>query len=253
MIPEKSRIAAAFERQAAAYDSVAAIQREAARHLARRIVARLPAPPRRILEIGCGTGLLSAELAAAYPQATLLLTDISPAMLDRARARLGEKAEYRLMDGEHPEGLTGGFDLIASSLAMQWFSDLPGALARLGRLLAPGGWLCFATLGAGSFAEWRAAHEALGLPCGLHDYPRAEAFPWPPEIPGRIEEETLVEHHASGRAFARALKTLGAGAPAFGHRPLPAGAFRRVLAALEGEFHATYRVLYGESCRCGPM
>ena len=230
----KSRIAAAFTRQAAAYDSVAAVQREVALRLARRAVSRLPAPPARILEIGCGTGLLSAELATAFPAARLLLTDISPAMLERTRARLGERAEYRVVDGEHPEGMEGKFELIASSLAMQWFADLPGALARLSGLLAPGGRLCFATLGTGSFAEWRAAHAALGLPCGLHDYPEAAPFPWPPGATGTIEEEFLVEHHASGQAFARALKTLGASEPAPGHRPLPPGAFRKVLHALRG-------------------
>lgn len=243
---DKTRVAAAFTRQAEAYDSVAAIQREVVRRLARRIASRLPAPPARILEIGCGTGLLSAELAAAFPQARLLLTDISPAMLERAHARLGNRAEYRVLDGEHPAGLEGGYDLIASSLAMQWFADLPGALARLSHLLAPGGRLCFATLGAGSFIEWRAAHAALGLPCGLHDYPDAAAFPWPSGVKGTIEEDVLTEHHASGQAFARALKTLGAGEPAQGHSPLPPGAFRKLLNALQGGFSVTYHVLYGE-------
>jgi len=242
----KSRIATAFTRQAAAYDNVAAVQREVARRLARRIVNRLPAPPARILEIGCGTGLLSAELAAAFPGARLLLTDISPAMLDRCRARLGERAEYRVLDGEHPEEVKEKFDLIASSLAMQWFSDLPGALTRLSGLLAPDGRLCFATLGARSFTEWRAAHAALGLHCGVHDYPEAAPFPWPPGVTGAFAEEFLTEQHASGQAFARALKTLGAGEPASGHRPLPAGAFRKVLHALHGGFAVTYHVLYGE-------
>ena len=242
----KSRVATAFTRQAAAYDSVAAVQREVARRLARWAASRLPAPPTRIVEIGCGTGLLSAELAAAFPDARLQLTDISPAMLERTRARLGDRHEYRVLDGEHPEGVEGGFDLIASSLAMQWFADLPGALARLSGLLAPGGRLYFTTLGTGSFAEWRAAHAALGLPCGLHDYPEARAFPWPPGVTGTIEEELLTEHHASGQAFARALKTLGASEPAPGHRPLPPGAFRKVLHALRGGFAVTYHVLYGE-------
>lgn len=250
---DKTRVAAAFTRQAEAYDSVAAIQREVARHLARRIAARLPAPPARILEIGCGTGLLSAELAAAFPKAELLLTDISPTMLERARARLGDRAEYLVLDGEHPEGLEGGFDLIASSLALQWFANLPGALARLSRLLAPGGLLCFATLGAGSFAEWRAAHAALGLQCGLHNYPDAATFVWPLGVNGTIEEEALTEHHASGQAFAKALKTLGAGEPSPGHRPLPPGAFRKLLSALQGGFSVTYHVLYGEALHARPQ
>jgi malonyl-CoA O-methyltransferase len=242
---DKARIAAAFTRQAEAYDSVATIQREVAQRLARRIARRLPAPPARILEIGCGTGLLSAELAALFPQAELLLTDISPAMLARARARLGHRAEYCVVDGEHPKGMAGGFDLIASSLAMQWFGDLSAALARLSQLLAPGGHLHFATLGAESFAEWRAAHAALGLACGLHAYPTAAAFPWPPGVGGTIEEEWLRESHASGQAFARALKILGASEPSSGHRPLPIGTFSKLLDSLKNKFCVTYHILYG--------
>jgi len=246
MTGRKARIERAFSAQADAYDAVALVQGQVAAGLAARIRARGGARPKRILEIGCGTGLLSAHLAGMFPEAALLLTDISPDMLGRARARLGRAHRYRVLDGEYPEALEGKFDLIASSLAVQWFGDLQGGLARLSRLLAPGGRLVFATLGARTFVEWRQVHAELGLACGTQNYPGAEEFPWPEGAAYAMAAEFLVQYHADGLAFVRRLKLLGAREPAPGHRPLSPGAFRRLLGALEGGFSVTYHVLYGE-------
>ena len=70
---------------------------------------------------------------------------------------------YAALDGEHPDALPGGYDLICSSLAVQWFGDLNAGLGRLAALLAPGGHLAIATLAEDTFAEWRAAHARAGL------------------------------------------------------------------------------------------
>jgi malonyl-CoA O-methyltransferase len=231
-----------FDAQAAVYDSVAHVQAE----VARRLAARLGGAPRRILEIGCGTGLLSAHLLAKFPDAQIILTDISAPMLDQARRRLGAGQQYFVMDGQWPDVSLGVFDLIVSSLAFQWFDDLPGALARLGNMLAPGGVLAFATLGSESFAAWRHAHEALGLRCGLRDYVSAETMPWPAGFSPRLEVAMIEELHGDGRAFIRGLKALGASPSPVGHRPLGAGQFRTLLAQFSGGFTARYEVLFGE-------
>ncbi len=250
MNPEKRFVKAAFS-QAQQYDSAALVQAEIARRLARKMTARFAVAPARILEIGCGTGLLSQHLAAAFTAAELTLTDISPMMLERCQARLGAGPTYVAMDGEAPEGVTGPFDLIASSLALQWFTDLPESIGRLTRLLAPEGRMMFATLGRDSFKEWRHAHAAIGLPCGLHDYPGAGDFPLPSSVTARIEEEIITAHYASGQAFARALKMLGAATPRFGHHPLPAGSFRKLLAMVNGAFSVSYHILYVEIAKDG--
>jgi len=231
-----------FDEQAAVYDSVATVQAE----VARRLAARLSGQPQRILEIGCGTGLLSAHLAARFPGAELVLTDISPRMLAQARRRLGQAAAYQIMDGQFPDTTLGEFDLIASSLAFQWFDDLPGALERLSNLLAPGGVLAFATLGAESFADWRQAHEEMGLDCGLRDYVAAAPFSSPCGHDGTLEAEMIDEVCPDGRSFARGLKELGAAQSPPAHRPLGAGRFRALLARFSGGFTARYQLLFGE-------
>lgn len=242
----KDRIAKAFSSQAGAYDAAADVQWLVASRLADRIEqARVGRRP-RILEVGCGTGFLSARLKEAFPEAELVLTDIAPSMLERCRARLGAGPRYLLLDGERPDGVEGRFDLIVSSLAFQWFVDLAGGLARLAALLAPGGRLMFATLGHKTFMEWREAHARLRLDCGTPDYPAAEALPWPAGYTHAVDEELVRQPYGDGHDFVRSLKALGAGEPAPGHRPLSPGAFRRLLASLEGGFAATYHVLYGE-------
>ena len=208
--------------RAADYDTHAAIQREVAGALATTIDT-LPLPPGEGLEIGCGTGFLTAQLPA---QLGWTITDIAPAMLERACAKR-PGATFHAMDGEHPD-LAGPFALIASSLAFQWFADIAAAQTRLRSLLAPGGWLAFTTLAEGSFAEWRAAHA--DLPCGLHDYPDAAALA---ATGAQVSLRSIRHDFGSARGLLRHLKGIGAGAPRAGHRPLGPAALREVMARFD--------------------
>lgn len=242
----KQRITRAFAARASSYDSAADVQWLVASRLAERIEAAPLRPNSRILEIGCGTGFLSARLADAFPDGELVLTDIASSMLERCRIRLGDRPHYQVLDGERPHGLEGRFDLITSNLAFQWFVDLQGGIERLGALLAPGGRMMFATLGRKTFDEWRQAHHALGLVCGSPEYPGIDDFPWPPGASHGIDEELIRQPYDDGHDFVRTLKALGAGEPAPGHQPLSPGSFRRLLSSLQSEFTATYHILYGE-------
>ena len=95
-------IGARFGRAAARYEAHALAQPP--RRLAEDI-ARLDLPPRpRILEIGCGTGLLTRELARRLGPADWTLTDISPAMLEIARLGPAPQGSvsYAALDGNIP-------------------------------------------------------------------------------------------------------------------------------------------------------
>jgi malonyl-CoA O-methyltransferase len=248
MRERQDRIRDRFAAGARLYDQAGDLQWRVAEILSERITAGMTRMPPRLLEIGCGTGFLSARLADNFPGAALTLSDIAPAMLERCRARLGDRHDYRIIDGEAPEGLKAGYDLIVSSLAFQWFADLPAALVRLADLLAPGGRLVFATLGCQTFQEWRAAHARLGLPCGTPDYPALADFPWPP-LAHRGAEQLLTHPYADGFDFVASLKTLGAGEPKAGYRPLAPGPFRQILAEFSDGVAMTYHLLFGEITR----
>ncbi|RVT92825.1 methyltransferase [Sphingomonas crocodyli] len=224
------RIARAFG-AAQDYDAAASVQRAVAAALAERITSRpLPAAP-DILEIGCGTGFLTSALAPRLPDARWTVSDLAPAMLDRARARLGLAADYRVVDGADPAaGLEDGarFDLICSSLAFQWVGDLRDAIARNIALLRPGGLLAFATMAAGSFDEWRVA---VGGDTGVPHYPDAATIRAmaPADVTAEVADGSWQWCPGSGRAFLASLKAIGAGVASEGYRPLGPAALRAAL------------------------
>lgn len=237
----KDQVAAAFSAAAATYEAAARAQALSADHLA-AIVLALPRPPRtRVLEFGCGTGLLTRRLLPLI-EGDWLITDLSPAMLETARA-IAPHARFQVMDAEAPEVGDQRFDLIVSNLAAQWFNDLGAAIGRLTALLAPGGYLVFSTLGADSFRQWRDVHHGLGLSSGIPAFPsRTELEKILPTA--RIDQQVFTLAYDDGRAFATELKRIGAGTPTPGHRPLKVADMRRVLQRLGQPAPITYDVLH---------
>jgi tRNA (cmo5U34)-methyltransferase len=96
---------------------------------------------RRVLDLGAGTGLLSAHVQEAFPDARLQLLDGSEPMLREARDRLGAgvaAVHVRDMADALPEG---PFDAIVSALAVHHLADEDKQmlLRRAHRVLRPGG------------------------------------------------------------------------------------------------------------------
>ncbi|AKU92539.1 methyltransferase domain-containing protein [Vulgatibacter incomptus] len=92
----------------------------------------------RVVDLGCGTGALTAQLAERLPGSRVLGVDSSPAMLERAKPLAGpnlrfERGELQALEGE--------WDLIFAHASLQWVDDHPSLLARLRERLAPGGQL----------------------------------------------------------------------------------------------------------------
>jgi ubiquinone/menaquinone biosynthesis C-methylase UbiE len=101
------------------------------------------APGAAILEIGCGTGQLTEQLACHGFHLTAI--DIGPAMVAAARRRLAEPGvSFRVTSFEDLVAADGSFDLVISGAAFHWI-DPEVAFGKSARLLRPGGW--FALLG----------------------------------------------------------------------------------------------------------
>ncbi len=150
-----------FVRRAASYDCHAGVQR----FMAWQLLAKAEGPvaqAARILEVGCGTGYLTAELRRLNPGAHLVAVDLDAALLDRARHRLGPdpRVAWVIADGEAIS--EKGFDLIISNSTFQWFTQPETTMSVYFQSLRPGGWLAFSTLGPGTFSELSTALRQAG-------------------------------------------------------------------------------------------
>jgi len=93
---------------------------------------------RRILDVGCGSGPLSAALRDRG--AIMSGFDLSAEMLDLARERLGEDADLTVGDLAKPLPYADAeFDDVVASLVLHYLEDWTGPLAELRRVLEPGG------------------------------------------------------------------------------------------------------------------
>lgn len=248
----KQRISDAFGAAAARYDDHAGPQRAAAGLVADLAQRQMPGPVERILEIGCGTGLLTRDIRRRWPSAELVVTDLSPDMLATAAKGGLVAGTFMTMDGEAPVFEGEWFDLILSSLAFQWFERLEDAIARLTGLLRPGGSLIFSTMGAGSFARWRAAHVACDLVPGVPAYPTLDDLRV--MLSGYDDAFAFDEDYAlpceGARGLIAHLKGIGAVVPGDGRKPLPPGQLRRVMAAFDQSGgDDAYQLLFGRVTR----
>ena len=252
----KQRISDAFGAAADHYDDHAGPQRMAAALVADLAQRQRPGAVERILEIGCGTGLLTRDIQARWPTAELIVTDLSPAMLDKVQMGGLVAGTFLAMDGEAPLFEGEWFDLILSSLSFQWFEQLDAAIARLVGLLRPGGSLIFSTMGQGSFSRWRAAHAACGLTAGVADYPALDDLR--AILAGYADAFAFDEDYAlpcgDARGLIKHLKGIGAVVPSDGRKPLAPKALRRVMAAFDEDGgDDAYQVLFGRVTRAGQV
>lgn len=188
-----------FDRAAATYESHARVQAD----MAKALIALLPHGGEGfrngpILEMGCGTGLLTRRIRERFPDAELIATDAAPRMLETARANFThntQDTQYRQepaglpvpdavirwahldASGEVPPPLdvagAAPFRLAASSALVQWFPRLDLHFMMVASLLAQGGCYLVSGFTRDNFPELNAI--LAGPPFGYPDYPGHDA------------------------------------------------------------------------------
>jgi SAM-dependent methyltransferase len=121
-----------WERSAGGWDERA--NPDSAEHLASLAAAcdRLPAPPDRILELGTGTGAGARMLAQRFPTATIDAVDLSPTMVEAARAKTTAPVRFTVADAGSLPFDDDSFDLVVQL-------NMPVYPGEVTRVLGPRG------------------------------------------------------------------------------------------------------------------
>ena len=161
-LPDKRQARRSFESAAGGYDRAAVLQREVGERLLERLdLVKLQ--PQRVLDLGSGTGYCIPGLLARYRKADIVALDIAMAMLGQARRRGRWLRRPRCVcaDAERLPFADNSFDLVFSSLMLQWCVDIDMAFAELQRILRPGGLLLFSTFGPDTLKELRDSWQTV--------------------------------------------------------------------------------------------
>lgn len=207
----KAAVARSFGRAAASYDSAAHLQRAVCRQLLGGLEDGFA--PRRILDLGSGTGYGSELLRRRFPDAEIIALDLAEGMLRYAREARPVADGYIAADAEQLPLAADSFDLVFSSMALQWCYRLPGLFAELRRVLAAGGRCLVSTLGPGTLAELRDSWALVDGDVHVNRFLAAGAWAQAAEEAGlsaALQAEARVLHFGSVVELMRELKSIGA-------------------------------------------
>lgn len=111
--------------------------------------AQVIASPRRLLDVGCGTGQLLRSAASRFPNTDLVGVDVSGGMLSVAAVTVASAPRPVLLVRAAAARLPFAdavFDLVTATLTYRHWADQAAGVAEVGRVLAPGGVFALAAL-----------------------------------------------------------------------------------------------------------
>ena len=139
----------AFDERAASYESGrhGQLHKEISDRVAELALSRVPAP-RRVLDVGCGTGYVLRRLAARLPQASEFLgVDPAPKMIDVARsASPDQRLNFLLGTAERLPADESAYDLVVSITSFDHWTGQAAGIRECARVLAPDGTLMLTDL-----------------------------------------------------------------------------------------------------------
>ena len=128
------------------------------------LLARVPTTvARRVVDLGCGPGQLTATLADRWPDARVEGLDSSPEMIERAAEHVGERVSFSVADLRHWRP-SEPVDVLVSNATLQWVPDHRSLLGHLVDTLAPGGVVAFQVPGNFDEPSHRLLHDLAAQP-----------------------------------------------------------------------------------------
>jgi trans-aconitate 2-methyltransferase len=138
----------------AEYAANSAVQQRWARELIASLKLR---GDEHILDVGCGDGKVTAELARAVPRGLVVGVDASTEMIAFAQKMFSpadnSNLKFQVCDAREIESLSGSFNVLFSNAALHWVDDHEAILRGAASVLKPGGRLVISCGGTGNAHE----------------------------------------------------------------------------------------------------
>ncbi|ODS24277.1 malonyl-[acyl-carrier protein] O-methyltransferase BioC [Candidatus Endobugula sertula] len=157
---QKKSIADGFSRAALRYDKAARVQQQTGQQLLQYIKQVIDSTSIEVVaDIGCGTGYFTQDLVRYCQPQQYLGIDISRGMLDVAAVNnsMLDNITWLCEDVENLQISDQLVSLIYANFSLQWCENLSELMCHFYRVLTPGGYVCFTSLGPNTLYELRDA------------------------------------------------------------------------------------------------
>jgi ubiquinone/menaquinone biosynthesis C-methylase UbiE len=169
-------------------------------------------PHDRLLEVGVGTGILTAQVAPLVAHVTC--TDIAPEMLEKAKAKLADfdHVEYRVETATVLSFEDNSFDAVLCCNVLHQMVDPDVAVGEFHRVLRPGGKLLAITLTMGDMSLWTKVRTGIqyavrfGIPPASHSFKLSTLSQLVADTGFDVVEAALVTREPLPTAYISAVK-----------------------------------------------
>ncbi|MGZ4968389.1 MAG: malonyl-ACP O-methyltransferase BioC [Methylobacter sp.] len=212
MYLDKTKIRQSFAAASMTYDNVAELQRTVGKALLDTVNAESLAGT--LLDLGCGTGFLTAKLLK-FTRPVIAL-DIALPMLQVTRAKLADSSSvsYLCADAEQLPLAEKTVDGVFSNLALQWCVNLGAVFADIKRVLKPGAQLVFSTFGPQTLQELKSAWAEVDDYNHVNEFYNEQQLVHFLQLAGyveiKVETKIYVSRYNSVMALMKELKHIGA-------------------------------------------
>jgi malonyl-CoA O-methyltransferase len=212
---DPAAVARSFGAASHSYEAAATLQTMVRNELLSR-VELLRETPRAVLDLGAGTGLAAVALKRRFRSAAVTAADIAAPMLQVARGRSRFWRPIRCVEAD-ARALpfeAASFDLVFTSLMLQWLQPPDAALQEIRRVLRPGGLLLASSFGPETLQELRRAWAAADGGAHVHEFidmhDLGSALARAGFAEPVLDVDRHLQHYADARTLMYELKALGA-------------------------------------------
>lgn len=220
----KSRIAKQFSRAATRYDAAAQVQIDIANDALAMFASKgyqsAAQLPEHMLDIGCGTGRVTRQLANINNLKTpyILAMDIAFGMLEHAKkqtitATKLSNISWLQGDAEHLPLSNNTAGAVFSSMALQWCKNSRQVCSEIHRVLAPGAGGVLAIMCNGSMYELETCWQQVDSTRNINQFISAETWASDAKAAGlqvKAQHRNYVTRHSDVRALLGSIKQIGA-------------------------------------------